>query len=330
MKRLLGLFLVLTMLTLVVVPNTAVAADDGYFDGEWLVMMDPPVVFAGDNVTIFVRGAPAVFIGLTILNESGVVIYMDYAAIMSNGLLKYPWTVPVSMPSGIYTTVVNWDDTNVTSASFEIIYDKDVEQDVIIDDLLDKIDALEDSNRELLRRYNLIIEQRDTFYLVGIVAAVMSFALLMFILMFLNPVIQYYWGKSTRHGGKKTVYSLLRPPRRGQFAPYHEYVEKNMDEAKREREAARGEIRYHNDLLFVADPNNPFGYDISEVEIANVSDMNVRIQPASVDNLKKMKRAQMNGGEIKPRRFRFLKERGKRVVELDADDVSVKDESVKQ
>lgn len=323
--KIVTLVVLVALLSLAIIPGNAIGADDEEPFGTWAVMVDPEVVFAGDEATIYLKGLPTVFVYISIESSSQLLVFEDFVNMGPNGTAAYIWPVPLMMPSDVYTVNVEFNGKNVTAMAFEIIFEIDIVQDHDIEQMQKEIAFLEEMVRDQNKKINRVIEQRDTFYLVGVLLGTLSIAMTAVFLVVYRPVILYYWGKTTRRGGKQAVYSLLKPPRRGYLGAYHEYVEKNLDEIRAKKEAARGERKYAKDLLFKADPNNPFGHDVTEVEVKDVSDMTVRVHAASPEYLLAMKRLQMNGGELKVGRSRWFKKKkngdNKEVVEVKAEDV---------
>jgi len=323
--RFVALIALVALLSLALTPGNVVGAGADEPFGTWAVMVDPEVVFAGDEATIYIKGLPTVFVYLSIQSSSQLLVFEDFVNLGQNGTAAYSWPVPLMMPSDIYTVNIEFNGRNVTAQAFEIIFEIDIVQDHDIQQMRQEIAFLEEMVRDQNKKINKVIEQRDTFYTLGVVFGTLCVAMIAIFMLVYRPVILYYWGKMTRTSGKQAIYSLLKPPRRGYLGAYHEYVEKNLDETRAKKESARGERKYAKDLLFKADPNNPFGHNVTEVEVKDVSDMNVRVHAASPEYLLAMKRLQMNGGELKVGRSRWFKKKknadDKEVVEVKAEDV---------
>jgi hypothetical protein len=141
MKRMVAIFAIIFLLTVMVLPSASAASSDI----AWSISPSQEYAIAnGEDIGFKVNGMPGAYALVNIVDpakhnatvENGMVFLND------QGIGRWNWSVPITQASGKFVVLVSMDGVNMTSTQIEIVYDRVSYLQYLVDQQTGKVERL--------------------------------------------------------------------------------------------------------------------------------------------------------------------------------------------
>ncbi len=195
----------------------------------WVIQVAPRYVFNGENVSVTLTGIPNAYAFIQLAtNETDAfgnvtldVIDDRFLQLDDLGVVTANFTIPIDAQSGWYSVHAVYSGREVSNASFEVIYDKNLHNQYLIDELMGDLDRTNRMLAEYGRTTQTLLEREWQMWVLAPTAMGLVVLIGALVAWKFKDYIEWRTASSKRKDGMSRVAKFfLAPSPKGDLGPY--------------------------------------------------------------------------------------------------------------